>query len=126
MTVLHKTLTPTSTPMKARNPNMQNRHAARRLGGLVGAALCSALAVGASSLMLAGSAMAADKPAAAAKITEDEAKAIALKTIPGKVTKVVIEKKKGKNVYVVEIMSEKKGEIDVFVDIVSGKVIGTD
>jgi hypothetical protein len=51
---------------------------------------------------------------------------IALKTIPGKVTKVVIEKKKGKNVYVVEIMTEKKGEIDVFVDIVSGKVIGTD
>jgi uncharacterized membrane protein YkoI len=42
------------------------------------------------------------------------------------VTKVVIEKKKGKNVYVVEIMSEKKGEIDVFVDVLSGKVVGTD
>ena len=46
--------------------------------------------------------------------------------MPGKVTGVVIEKKKGKTVYVVEIMTEKKGEIDVFVDIVSGKVIGTD
>jgi uncharacterized membrane protein YkoI len=105
---------------------MQNRHIFRHLGARVGVALCGALAISAGSLVLAGTAFAQDKPAVAAKITEDEAKAIALKTIPGKVTKVVIEKKKGKNVYVVEIMSEKKGEIDVFVDIVSGKVIGTD
>ena len=105
---------------------MQNRHISRRLGARLGVALCGALAIGAASLVLAAQAIAQDKPAAAAKITEEQAKAIALKTIPGKVTKVVIEKKKGKSVYVVEIMSEKKGEIDVFVDIVSGKVIGTD
>jgi uncharacterized membrane protein YkoI len=105
---------------------MLNRHTSRRLGARVGVALCGALAISAASLVLEDNAIAQDKPAAAAKITEEQAKAIALKAIPGKVTKVVIEKKKGKNVYVVEIMSEKKGEIDVFVDIVSGKVIGTD
>ena len=105
---------------------MLNRPSPRRLGARVRLALCGVLAVSAASLVLADGAMAQDKPAAAAKITEEQAKAAALKAIPGKVTKVVIEKKKGKQVYVVEIMSEKKGEIDVFVDIVSGKVIGTD
>lgn len=105
---------------------MQNRYISRRLGARLGVALCGAFVIGAASLVLAAQAIAQDKPAAAAKITEEQARAIALKTIPGKVTKVVIEKKKGKTVYVVEIMSEKKGEIDVFVDIVSGKVIGTD
>ena len=103
---------------------MQNRHASRRLGASV--ALCGALAIGAGSLILSGTAIAEDKPAAGAKITEDQAKAVALKAMPGKVTGVAIEKKKGKTVYVVEIMTEKKGEIDVFVDVVSGKVIGTD
>ena len=63
---------------------------------------------------------------AGAKITSEQASAIALKAIPGKVTSVTIEKKLGKNVYVVEIMSETQGETDVFVDLVSGKVIGTD
>ena len=105
---------------------MQNRHAARRLGARIGVALCGAMAISAGSLGLADTAIAQDKPAAAAKITEEQAKAIALKAMPGKVTGVQIEKKKGKTVYVVEIMTEKKGEIDVFVDIVSGKVIGTD
>jgi hypothetical protein len=112
-----------STPLKARNPNMLNRNASRHLG-TQGVALCCALAIGAGSLALAGTAFAKDKPpAAAAKITEEEAKAIALKAVPGEVTKVVIERKKGTNAYVVEIMSEEKGEIDVFVDM-SGKVIG--
>lgn len=63
---------------------------------------------------------------AGAKITSEQASAIAVKAIPGKVTSVKIEKKLGKNVYVVEIMSETQGEKDVFVDLVSGKVIGTD
>jgi uncharacterized membrane protein YkoI len=89
-------------------------------------ALCCGLAIGACGLRFADTAMAQDKPAAAAKITEEQAKATALKTMPGKVTGVAIEKKMGKTVYVVEIMTEKKGEVDVFVDIVSGKVIGTD
>ena len=107
-----------SFPLKASQPNVGTR---------AGIALCCALAIGAGSLALAGTAFAQDKPpTAAAKITEEEAKAIALKAVPGKVTNVVIERKKGTNVYVVEIMSEEKGEIDVFVDIVSGKVIGTD
>lgn len=62
--------------------------------------------------------------APAKKISEDEAKAIALKYLPGKVTDIAIEKKRGRNVYVVEIMSEKSGEKDVLVDLVSGKVLG--
>ena len=103
---------------------MQNRHTSGHLGA--GVALCAALALGAGSLLLSGAAIAEDKPAAGAKITEDQAKAVALKAMPGKVTGVAIEKKKGKTVYVVEIMTEKKGERDVFVDIVSGKVVGTD
>ena len=62
----------------------------------------------------------------AAKITEEQAKKIALERIPGKVTDVAIEKKGGKNVYVIEIQSPEQGEKDVFVDIETGKVIGTD
>ena len=46
--------------------------------------------------------------------------------MPGKVTKVVIEKKKGKTVYAVEIMSAKQGEKDVLVDVMTGKVVGID
>jgi uncharacterized membrane protein YkoI len=62
----------------------------------------------------------------AAKITEEQAKKIALERIPGKVTDVAIEKKGGKNVYVIEILSPEQGEKDVFVDIETGKIIGTD
>ena len=108
---------------------MQNRNAFRYVGAPVWAAICGALIIGGSNLLLAGAAMAKDKPAAApadAKITEDQAKEIALKAMPGKVTKVVIEKKKGKTVYAVEIQSEKQGERDVWVDIMTGKVVGID
>ena len=62
----------------------------------------------------------------AAKITEEQAKKIALERIPGKVTDVAIEKKGGKNVYVIEIQSTEQGEKDVFVDTETGKIIGTD
>jgi len=62
----------------------------------------------------------------AAKITEEQAKKIALERIPGKVTDVAIEKKQGKNVYVIEIQSQEQGEKDVFVDIETGKIVGTD
>jgi uncharacterized membrane protein YkoI len=62
----------------------------------------------------------------AATITEEQAKKIALERIPGKVTDVVIEKKRGKNVYVIEIQSPEQGEKDVFVDIETGKIVGTD
>jgi uncharacterized membrane protein YkoI len=62
----------------------------------------------------------------AAKITVEQAKKIALERIPGEVTDVAIEKKGGKNVYVIEIRSPEQGEKDVFVDIETGKIIGTD
>jgi uncharacterized membrane protein YkoI len=61
-----------------------------------------------------------------AKVSGDQATKIALAEIPGKVTSVKIERKKGKNVYVVEIQTPKDGEKDVFVDIESGKIVGTD
>jgi uncharacterized membrane protein YkoI len=61
-----------------------------------------------------------------AKVSGDQATKIALAEIPGKATSVKIERKKGKNVYVVEIQTPKDGEKDVFVDIESGKIVGTD
>lgn len=65
--------------------------------------------------------------AKASKITEDAAAQIALKAVPGQVTGVVIEKKGGKSVYVVEILAQADGvETDVFVDIVTGEVVGID
>jgi uncharacterized membrane protein YkoI len=67
-----------------------------------------------------------DRAQPAAKITEEQAKKIALERIPGEVTDVVIEKKRGKNVYVIEIQSPEQGERDVFVDIETGRIVGTD
>jgi uncharacterized membrane protein YkoI len=61
-----------------------------------------------------------------AKVSGDQATKIALAEIPGKATSVKIERKKGKNVYVVEIQTPKDGEKDVFVDIETGKIVGTD
>jgi Peptidase propeptide and YPEB domain len=70
-----------------------------------------------------------DKPAkkkpAAAKVSIADAKNIALQRMPGKVTDVTMEKKRGKNVYVVEIQTGS-GEVDVFVDTQTGEVVGTD
>lgn len=60
-----------------------------------------------------------------AKISGDQATKIALGRIPGKATSVKIERKLGKNVYVVEIQT-REGEKDVFVDIESGVIVGTD
>ena len=62
----------------------------------------------------------------AAKLTEEQATKIALERIPGKVTEVKIERKRGKNVYVVEIQTTNVGEKDVFVDIKTGRIVGTD
>ena len=95
------------------SPRSSARPTRRRL-----VAFCAVLA-------LVGQAHAqASKPAA--KVSTDEAKAIALKTMPGKVTDVSIEKKLGKTVYVVEIMTPKDGERDVFVDMQTGEVLGSD
>src|SRR5262252_4636455 len=60
-----------------------------------------------------------------AKISGNEATKIALERSPGVVTKLEIERKRGKNVYVVEIRTPQ-GEKDVFVDIESGDIVGTD
>ena len=64
--------------------------------------------------------------AAKPKIDEARASEIALKKIPGEVTGVTIEKKRGKEVFVVEIMAKTGKEIDVFVDMNNGKILGTD
>jgi uncharacterized membrane protein YkoI len=61
-----------------------------------------------------------------AKISGAEATKVALELIPGRVTSLTIERKRGKNVYVVEIRTPDGGEKDVFVDIESGKIVGTD
>jgi hypothetical protein len=62
-----------------------------------------------------------------AKITSEEAVAIGIAEVPGEVTSVSIERKRKKNVYVVEIQAEPDGrETDVFVDIESGEVVGID
>ena len=62
-----------------------------------------------------------------AKISGSQATQIALKAVPGEAKAVSIERKMGKNVYVVEIIAKKgKKETDVFVDIETGKVVGTD
>ena len=73
----------------------------------------------------ANPAMAAAQPAGT-KITKEQATKVALEQVPGKVTDVTIERKRGKNVYVVEIQSPDQGEKDVLVDMVSGKVVGTE
>jgi hypothetical protein len=62
-----------------------------------------------------------------AKISSSEAREIALKEVPGKVTSMKIERFGKYNVYAVEIIAEKdRVETDVFVDIETGKVVGTD
>jgi uncharacterized membrane protein YkoI len=61
------------------------------------------------------------------KITKEQATQNALTALPGMVTDVTVEKKRGKNVWVIEIVAEKTGaETDVLVDMDSGAVIGMD
>jgi uncharacterized membrane protein YkoI len=61
-----------------------------------------------------------------AKITREAAIGAALNLIPGKRGKVEIERKSGRWVYVVEIITTKGDERDVFVDMETGEIIGTD
>ncbi len=62
-----------------------------------------------------------------AKIDGLQATEIALKEIPGKVTSIKIERLGKRNIYAVEIIADKDGaEWDVFVDIETGEVVGTD
>jgi uncharacterized membrane protein YkoI len=60
------------------------------------------------------------------KITEEEAKAIVLAEVPGKVTDVAIEKKFGKIAYVVEIDADNGPETDIIIDAYTGEVLGTE
>ena len=61
------------------------------------------------------------------RVTQEQATASALKALPGKVTDFTVERKRGKEVYVVEIVADKDGsENDVLVDMTTGVVIGID
>lgn len=103
-------------PSRGVQPQLRRRRATLALATI---GLCCILPVDAKE---------AQPPAGASKakrtITEEQAKAIALKAVPGKVSDVAIEKKRGKNVYVVEIVTDKEVEKDVLVDPASGKVLG--
>lgn len=60
-------------------------------------------------------------------VTEDDAKVIAIKAVPGKVINVAVEKLKGVNRYVVEVVPTAGGkEWDVIIDMTSGKVVGVE
>jgi uncharacterized membrane protein YkoI len=60
-------------------------------------------------------------------ISEDDAKQIAVKQVPGKAVDVAIEKKLGANRYVVEVRPAAGGkEVDVVIDMVSGKVLSVE
>jgi hypothetical protein len=61
------------------------------------------------------------------KINGLQATEIALKEIPGKANSIKIERLGKRNIYAVEIIADKDGgEWDVFVDIETGEVVGTD
>jgi uncharacterized membrane protein YkoI len=57
------------------------------------------------------------------EISEEEAKQIALKAVPGIVTDIVKEKKYGQMVYTVEVDPNPGVETDVFIDIYTGEVL---
>lgn len=66
------------------------------------------------------------RPPPIPKISSEEAQEKALKVVPGRVTSVVIERKRGKHVYVVEILTRNASEKDVLVDVETGEVVGTE
>ena len=59
-------------------------------------------------------------------VTEQQAKEIALKRVPGRVTDIEIEKKFGKPTWVVEIDADNGPETDVIIDISTGNVLGVE
>lgn len=59
-------------------------------------------------------------------ITEAEAKSIALKRVPGKVTDIAIEQKFSKATYVVEVVPDKGPETDVIIDVNTGEVLAVE
>jgi uncharacterized membrane protein YkoI len=112
--------------MKPVDPNYVLR------GHSVGILLATVLAagtllpVGAAAEVKEAAAM-TEAPAGAAKITKEVATQNALNALPGTVTDVTVEKKRGKNVWIIEIVADKDGaETDVLVDMNTGAVIGMD
>ncbi len=98
---------------------------------ILSAALVAAFAFqGVAAQTAAPAAKAATTPSKAGEIktiSEDEAKAIAEKRVPGKAIDVAIEKKRGADRYVVEVKPAAGGkELDVIIDMVSGKVLGVE
>lgn len=59
------------------------------------------------------------------EITQKQAIAIALEIVNGEVTDIEIERKKGHEVYTVEI-DDDGDEVDVFIDVKTGQIIGTE
>ena len=60
------------------------------------------------------------------KITEEQARQIALKTVPGEITEVSIEKKLGANRYIIEVQATDGVETDVIINMETGKVLATE
>lgn len=69
---------------------------------------------------------AAKKEMAKKGLTEEKAKAIAVKEVAGDVTGVEIENKLGKRAMVVEVLTKDGREIDVIIDQQTGEVLGTE
>jgi uncharacterized membrane protein YkoI len=62
-----------------------------------------------------------------ARISGAQATETALKRVPGEATAVTIERRGRRYVYAVEIIAAKDGmEWDVFIDIETGEVVGTE
>ncbi len=65
--------------------------------------------------------------AEARKVSDEEARAIALATVPGEVTGLKIERKMGAKRIVVEVVAaDNSVETDVIIDMVTGEVLGTE
>ena len=58
------------------------------------------------------------------KIGDEEARKIALAAVPGEVTGLTIERKYGKQTIVVEVLAKDGSEVDVVMDMETGKVLG--
>jgi len=60
------------------------------------------------------------------KISDEKAMKIALRTVPGEVMAVEVERKFGKETIVVEVIAEDGTETDVIIDVQTGAVLGTE
>jgi uncharacterized membrane protein YkoI len=66
----------------------------------------------------------ASKPTVVRKISDDQAREIALKAVPGEVTGLKLEAKLGRQTIVVEVFTKDSEEIDVIIDPETGEVLG--